>query len=189
MTLNDFVALARCLREVDGLSFYNSGPTAGASQYHKHLQLIPFSAAKADLPINAAMQAHSGAIADQQLIPTLPFQHRVHRLNLSWTQATDDDLGAALLQAYRQIMSELGLSLAASQPNTPYNLLITRDWLMGIQRSCASYQGISVNSLGYAGWLLVKTSESLEKLRQMTPLTLLTQVGMPRSLDSDRTAR
>jgi len=37
----DFEALALCLREIDGLGFYNAGATAGASQRHKHLQLVP----------------------------------------------------------------------------------------------------------------------------------------------------
>ncbi len=37
----DFFALWACMAEIDGLAFYNGGRTAGASQPHKHLQLIP----------------------------------------------------------------------------------------------------------------------------------------------------
>src|SRR5262249_47951560 len=38
---DDFLAVARCLAELDGLVFYNGGREAGASQPHKHLQLVP----------------------------------------------------------------------------------------------------------------------------------------------------
>ncbi|BDI16003.1 hypothetical protein ANSO36C_18050 [Nostoc cf. commune SO-36] len=41
LTLEDFTAMWACLANFDGLAFYNSGKTAGASQRHKHLQLVP----------------------------------------------------------------------------------------------------------------------------------------------------
>lgn len=44
LTREDCAALLICLAEIDGLGFYNTGPAAGASQRHKHLQMIPFPA-------------------------------------------------------------------------------------------------------------------------------------------------
>ncbi len=41
LTQEDFAALWACLADFDGLAFYNSGKIAGASQRHKHLQLVP----------------------------------------------------------------------------------------------------------------------------------------------------
>ncbi|MEN9796540.1 MAG: hypothetical protein RL653_236 [Pseudomonadota bacterium] len=41
LALPDWDAALRCLESVDGLVFYNSTATAGASQPHRHLQLIP----------------------------------------------------------------------------------------------------------------------------------------------------
>ena len=41
LTLDDFHAMWLCLAEFDGLAFYNAGTIAGASQLHKHLQMIP----------------------------------------------------------------------------------------------------------------------------------------------------
>ncbi|RKG70383.1 ATP adenylyltransferase, partial [Corallococcus exercitus] len=41
LTRADFDALSTCLEGLDGLAFYNAGETAGASQRHKHLQLVP----------------------------------------------------------------------------------------------------------------------------------------------------
>ena len=41
LNYQDFQAMWACLREIDGLIFYNGGKIAGASQRHKHLQLVP----------------------------------------------------------------------------------------------------------------------------------------------------
>src|SRR5512135_268605 len=41
LTLTDFEALWACMSEYDALGFYNGGREAGASQQHKHLQLVP----------------------------------------------------------------------------------------------------------------------------------------------------
>src|SRR5512139_1044597 len=41
LTLSDFEALMACMAEYDSLGFYNGGAAAGASQSHKHLQLVP----------------------------------------------------------------------------------------------------------------------------------------------------
>ena len=42
LTLEDFTAMWTCLGEFEGLVFYNGGKLAGASQRHKHLQIVPF---------------------------------------------------------------------------------------------------------------------------------------------------
>ena len=42
LTLEDFTAMWTCLGEFEGLVFYNGGKLAGASQPHKHLQIVPF---------------------------------------------------------------------------------------------------------------------------------------------------
>jgi sulfate adenylyltransferase (ADP) / ATP adenylyltransferase len=52
LTCEDCTALLICLAEIDGVAFYNAGRIAGASQRHKHLQLIPLSAfPNSQLPI------------------------------------------------------------------------------------------------------------------------------------------
>ncbi len=48
----DFAALFACLRQFDGLGFYNGGVVAGSSQPHKHLQLVPL-----DAPIETLVEA------------------------------------------------------------------------------------------------------------------------------------
>ncbi|MGF1459329.1 MAG: phosphorylase [Leptolyngbyaceae cyanobacterium] len=177
LTPADFAALARCLQEINGLGFFNGGTAAGASQHHKHLQLIPLS----DTIPMADVIHHPPFLAQCEAscqLP-LPFRHGVSPLRGLWTNQADAAVGQTLHERYRALMTSLGIDPAAAQPNAPYNLLITREWMMAVRRSHPSYQGINVNSLGYAGWLLVKSTEQLEQLRQIGPLTLLTQVGLP----------
>ncbi|MEM9118664.1 MAG: phosphorylase [Cyanobacteria bacterium P01_F01_bin.56] len=180
LTLEDFVALARCLHEIEGLGFYNSGPAAGASQHHKHLQLIPLPQDERarNLPITTAIPEGFAAISEPQSLPTLPFQHRWQSLTTAWLPDYDR-IGTELLQTYRGLLTDLGINLAEPTPTQPYNLLVTRDWMMVVGRSQPSYENIGVNSLGYAGCLLVKTPAEFEQLTQIGPLNLLTEVGLP----------
>jgi ATP adenylyltransferase len=177
----DFEALVRCLAKIDGLGFYNGGADAGASQHHKHLQLIPLAADGNldELPISSLIQDKKEIINAHCHLPNLPFWHSIYPLPIAWHTDNEAQLVGELHRLYRQIMVDLGLDLQAQTPDVPYNLLITRDWMMGVRRSQASYQGIGVNSLGYAGWLLVKTPEDLETLKQLGPVNLLKQVGYP----------
>ena len=48
LTPADFEALLTCMAEFDALAFYNGGRIAGASQPHKHLQLVPVPLAAED---------------------------------------------------------------------------------------------------------------------------------------------
>lgn len=175
----DFEALAQCLSEIDGLGFYNSGEAAGASQHHKHLQLIPYrQAAGVDVPPMAETIAHHrDRLQQTTTLSQLPFQHSIRFVRLGETDVSFELAGKRLVEVYQQIMADLAIDPKLPQPNKPYNLLVTQNWMMGVARSQASYEGIGVNSLGYSGWLLVKNEEELEKLCAISPLNLLTQVG------------
>ena len=82
LTLADFEALGRCLGEVDGLGFFNGGKVAGASQPHKHLQVVPL--AEMALPIEVAVElaresAEKTATENAGVwrSPLLPFEHAI----------------------------------------------------------------------------------------------------------------
>ncbi|MBI2316378.1 MAG: phosphorylase, partial [Betaproteobacteria bacterium] len=51
----DFAALAACMAQMDALGFYNGGEAAGASQSHKHLQLVPLPLAGRGPPVPMEM--------------------------------------------------------------------------------------------------------------------------------------
>ncbi|MDB9526026.1 phosphorylase [Oscillatoria sp. CS-180] len=177
LTGEDFEALAYCLTEIEGLGFYNGGTDAGASQHHKHLQLVPFSTNSQTLPIATAIEQHHDTVKATNTLPVLPFWHSVRLLSVPWHPDNLSTIAASLLETYRQIMADLTIDLEAAQPDAPYNLLVTREWMMGVRRSRASYEGIGVNSLGYGGWLLVKDEDDLRRLQQIGPMMLLQEVG------------
>ncbi|WP_353674552.1 phosphorylase [Synechocystis sp. LKSZ1] len=174
LTLADFAAALLALQAIDGLVFYNSGPLAGASQRHKHLQLVPFPLMPSGpaFPLAPWLEVGLSVPPYQALnLTTLPFQHCFIPLE---TNPTADQLHQVYSQALQQ------LNLAANTVTRPYNLLLTRQWLLLIPRSQASFQGIEVNALGFAGALLVRNRQQWEQLTTTTPpLTLLTQVGLP----------
>jgi len=165
LTAGDFEALATCMAEFDALGFYNSDAVAGASQRHKHLQLVPvpLGAGPERLPVD-------GALADGRL----PFVHAAERVD-----AFD---GAALLRTYRQLLRALGLDGLEGEAgaSSSYNLLVTREWMLLVPRERHEVEGVPVNALGFGGALLVRDQQQLAELRRRGPFHLLRQAGRPR---------
>jgi ATP adenylyltransferase len=177
LNLQDFEALWTCLTEIDGLAFYNGGKTAGSSQRHKHLQLIPFPpvSGKIAIPIETALAA---AQFQDSLgkIPHFPFIHAFTKLDFSWVNSTLD-AAKATLECYQTLLKAVGLSVKGDRQTGAYNLLATREWMLIVPRSQESFASIAVNSLGFAGALLVRNSQQLQLLKQYSPLTILQNVA------------
>ena len=165
LTAGDFAALATCMAEFDALGFYNSDAVAGASQRHKHLQLVPvpLGAGPERLPVD-------GALADGRL----PFVHAAERVD-----AFD---GAALLETYRQLLRALQIEgrEGEARASSSYNLLVTREWMLLVPRERHEVEGVPVNALGFGGALLVRDRQQLAELRRRGPFDLLRRAGRPR---------
>ncbi len=162
LTAGDFEALATCMAEFDALGFYNSDAVAGASQRHKHLQLVPvpLGAGPERLPVD-------GALADGRL----PFVHAAQRV-------VPFD-GPALHETYRRLLRALRLE-GAGTASSSYNLLVTREWMVLIPRERHEVEGVPVNALGFGGALLVRDRQQLAELRRRGPFDLLRRAGRPR---------
>ncbi len=183
LTREDCAALLICLAEIDGLSFYNAGPAAGASQRHKHLQLIPLSALpKSQLPIEPLLRPVKMA-GDTGVVPGLPFLHAYAPMNPAWLDLQKDG-ASSLLACYHSLLRSVGWTVEATvgspSASAPYNLLVTRQWLLLVPRSEEYFEGISINALGFAGALLVKDAAQLAMLRKQGPMTALQRVALPR---------
>lgn len=177
LTLEDCAALLTCLAEIDGLGFYNAGPAAGASQRHKHLQLIPLSALpEPRLPIEPLLRSlqMTGATGTA---PGLPFLHAYAPMEPAWLNQPSDG-ASSLRSSYHSLLRSVGLSVEAT--SGPYNLLVTRRWLLLVPRSEEYFEGISINALGFAGALLVKDAAQLAILQQQGPMTALQHVALQR---------
>ncbi|RUT00327.1 ATP adenylyltransferase [Dulcicalothrix desertica PCC 7102] len=174
LTEPDFAAMWSCIADFDGLAFYNGGQIAGASQKHKHLQLVPLPLAPngTKLPIEPLLSSVSfqGSVGT---IPRLRFVHAFTRLNPDWVKSPIEG-GIATLQLYHDSLAAVGL-----QDGGAYNLLATREWMLIIPRQHECFEYISVNSLGFAGALLVRNSEQLKRLKDYGPMNILKSVAIP----------
>jgi ATP adenylyltransferase len=176
LTLHDFTAMWACLSEVDGLAFYNAGKAAGASQRHKHLQLVPFPMEKEieRVPIDPLIKKVRSRDRITQ-IPEFSFLHAFARLE---PETTPEDI----LQYYYELLETVGIRSNRVMQSAPYNLLATREWMLIVPRSQAGFGGIGVNSLAFAGALLVQNPEQLETLKQLRPLNFLKNVAVMSSI-------
>ena len=66
------------LQAMDGLAFYNAGQVAGASQRHKHLQLVP---ALGPHGLRAPVEGLMAGTEPGETQLTLPFRHAFVRLD------------------------------------------------------------------------------------------------------------
>ena len=172
LTRSDFEAAALALKEIDGLAFYNAGKAAGASQPHKHLQIVP------------RVDPELDGVPIEPLLDALPFLHATRRL----------DARSDLLETYRSLLRSVAADprIAAStavemeeehpegpgerQP-FPYDLLLTRRWMLLVPRTREAIDGIQINSLGYAGAFLAKTEDERRRI-EADPLQVLGQAAV-----------
>ncbi|HHP7231341.1 MAG TPA: phosphorylase [Xenococcaceae cyanobacterium] len=179
LDLDDFVALWVCMREIEGLAFYNGGKIAGASQRHKHLQLVPLSFVPDQdfLPIQPAINQvkFTNSLG---IIPHFAFRHAIAKIK---TTDRDNPVAAAqqMLDCYYCLLEAVGLSLDPEQTLQPgaYNLLVTRHWMLLVPRFQEAFASISINSLGFAGSMFVRDRASLELLKELRPMTVLRGVS------------
>jgi ATP adenylyltransferase len=180
LTLHDFEALWTCMAEYEALGFYNSGQAAGASQPHKHLQMVP-------LPLDQNGQATpiETLIVAADLGPEprrasgLPYPHLVAACNRGWTSEPARAATESLV-LYRAMLRRLGLlpgDAAVGVRPAPYNLLATRRWMLMVPRSREFVESISINALGFAGALLARNAHQLERIRRRGPMNLLCEAS------------
>lgn len=186
LTLQDFEAMWICLSEIDGLVFYNGGKLAGASQRHKHLQLVPLPLVPQGpkIPIEPAIASacFQGVVGTT---PSFPFVHAIAQLDPNWVQSPLD-AACATLECYRTLLQAVGLNGDAKESGSrqtgAYNLIATRQWMMLVPRSLEFFSSIPVNSLGFAGTLLVRNEQQMQMLKEIGPLTVLKNVAVPTEL-------
>jgi sulfate adenylyltransferase (ADP) / ATP adenylyltransferase len=142
----DLEVLSLVLTAVDGLWFYNGGRAAGASQPHRHLQVVPRASLAAGIPLEARWLA----ALDSGQVDGFDFPHHV----LPGMQA--DQLRAAL----------------GDDPG-PHTLIGTRAVTIVVPRGASVVDGQPVNSLAYAGFLAAKTPEGVAAITQRGPFGVL----------------
>jgi ATP adenylyltransferase len=181
LTPQDLHALLLCMAQVPSLGFYNGGALAGASQPHKHLQLVPLPLAPDGPPLPMGPLLANGPQVGVGTCPGLPFRHAFARL--SRPAGADQRLALEAHRLYLELLEALGIHGLQAQggvrQSAPYNLLVTDDWLLAVPRVAECFGSVSVNALGFAGSLFVQDRERLEEVRAAGPMAVLRAAAGP----------
>jgi ATP adenylyltransferase len=181
LTLKDFEALWLCMAEYESLGFYNGGREAGASQRHKHLQVVPLPLAPEGptvpvLPLLEGVRGSSGTCS----IPKFPFLHAFTWLPKDLA-ADPRSAAATTFELYGALLRSVRLTAPVPSHPTlqdhPYCLIVTRDWMLLVPRSREFFEDISLNSLAYAGSLFVRDERQLARLKVFGPMKALASVA------------
>lgn len=171
---SDWRALTAVESDTAGLWFFNSCAAAGASQPHRHLQLLPREVGESSCPLAPLLQAQLEG-RDQ----AWPWHYRLSPRRCFGSSVAE----AELMALYSKHLVELGLGDPRhhTAPTQPYNLLLDPDWFMTVVRRREHWAGLSVNALGFAGSLLVTPLSDIAWLQEQGPYALLEAVAAPRS--------
>ncbi|WP_116473104.1 DUF4922 domain-containing protein [Zobellella maritima] len=159
LTEQDFAAFWPLLCAHGAIGFYNGGPDAGASQPHRHFQLLPgqFDTGLSGPPINPA-----DADTRQLLSP-----HSV------WLELSAGDDSHKVYAAYRLACRQLKLV-----PTDPFNLILLPEGLWVIPRSCRRV-ATEINALAFLGSLFAVDRQQLDDIRRSGVVNILRQASVP----------
>ncbi|PPQ87455.1 hypothetical protein CVT25_008191 [Psilocybe cyanescens] len=164
------------------------GDNSGASQAHKHIQFIPLDGDDGP-PIERVARRTQLEHQDRPFSLTqLAYASHTYRFPSRLDTYPPEQLEALLANAFLQLL-DLTISTIRHDPDYPagspsYNVIITLDHLHIIPRRQENYilqesgDKLSVNALGYAGMLLVKSEEELEIVKRETIGKILRGVGL-----------
>lgn len=171
-------------------AFYNCGENSGASQPHKHIQFIPLNPEDPKGPPieHLAGQVNLETPDKPFSLTKLSFANHVFRLSPRLDTYPLDELERVLSSAFMQLL-DLVISTIRHDPDYPpgkpsYNVMLTLNHLYLIPRRRETHtlqatgEKLSVNALGFAGMLLVKSHEELEALKDESISKILRGVGL-----------
>ncbi|KDD75174.1 hypothetical protein H632_c828p1 [Helicosporidium sp. ATCC 50920] len=188
----------------DALAFYNSDALAGASQAHRHLQVLPLpleagpggrsnanergeaGSRQAPYPTHPLLSATSPAPSPVTALPCVAFAARLELL-----PHPPRLRGEVLLKTYRALLNaavaEASLRCPAYPPPSPagspaaqpsHNLLFSRDRMALVLRGSSHAGSLAVNALAFAGTLFVKSEEQLVEAKQLGLWGVLQAAGV-----------
>ena len=165
LDINDWAAIQQVNKDTSGLWFFNSSPIAGASQPHRHFQLLRRSKDEISCPREKwFLEMELSKDSDCKL-----------KKNIIVSKFNFLENSISLFELYLELCKKLGLGdpINNIQPKYAYNLLITNKWIAIIKRSNDHIHGFSINGLGFAGYLLVTEKSDINYLKKFGPEKLL----------------
>ncbi len=170
LSFDDFNAILKVDNDTSGLWFFNSSKEAGASQPHRHFQLLPRHSDETICPryewFSSLLTNNNSPSKISHCISIMP------RIKNKQTNAND------LFDSYKSMAKEMNLGEinVINKPSKPYNLLITSEWIALITRSRDRSNGFSINALGFAGYFLGTKKSNIDILIKFGPEEILKNV-------------
>ncbi len=146
---DDFDAIKNVDNDTTGLWFFNSSKEAGASQPHRHFQLLPRHHYESICPrYDWFCSLLNNNDNTKSLIS--------HCISIKQRNYNIDTNTNDLYNSYKSMIHEMNLGDIDldSKPLKPYNLIITSEWIALITRKTDKSYGFSINALGFAGYFL-----------------------------------
>ena len=163
--IKDWEAIKEVNKDTTGLWFFNSAPLAGASQPHRHIQLLRREPLELSCPREKwILDFNNVKYKNQRFCKNLLLKKFSKTLN-------EENIH----QIYKDLSYKLGLGdpKIDKKPKYPYNLIFTNRWMLLIKRKIDNLYGISVNALGFAGYILVTEKSDIKNLKKFGPEKLL----------------
>jgi len=151
------------------LAFFNCGADSGASQPHKHLQVLAMNKDDKDMPPVNDIIIKEGQNFERGKV----FKISQYKLNHGCILFPEDKVLTPedLLNYYNTL-----LNIVPS--GSSYNFICTLKWMLVVPRSKETYnERVSVNSLGYAGMILVKSKEDIDLIKEVGAESILNSLG------------
>ncbi|WP_320676853.1 ATP adenylyltransferase [Prochlorococcus sp. MIT 1300] len=171
ISIEDWNAIAKIDYDTSGLWFFNSSSNAGASQPHRHLQLLRRASGEMICPredwfIDRIKNKKDETVLDRSC------------LVIQREPTSNQQEGIILMQKYCELVTAMSIGdpMRDEAPRTPYNLLITPRWIAVIKRRKEGAYGFSINGLGFAGYLLSTEDSDIEWLQKHGPTSLIESV-------------
>ena len=163
--IKDWEAIKEVNKDTTGLWFFNSGPLAGASQPHRHIQLLRRDPSEITCPrenwiLDFSNENYKNKSFCKNLI--------IKKFSKSFNEEN-------IYKIYKDLSFKLGLGEPKidKRPRYPYNMIFTNKWMVLIKRKTDNLFGISINALGFAGYILVTKKSDIDYLKKFGPEKLL----------------
>ena len=168
----DWEAINKVDFDTNGLWFFNSCKQAGASQPHRHFQLLRRNDKQNVCPRYRYFENRiSGIKIEDDILHENAFVIKRNRKDFKTSYVE-------LIDLYYKLCTKgkLGNPYKDEKPLLPYNLLITNDWISLITRKIDFACGFNINALGFAGYFLAKSKTKSKWLKENGSSELLKEV-------------
>lgn len=165
-----------------GLAYYNSGPISGASQPHKHMQIVPLPLAEGHPPVVPlwtliAPDDDGSDEVDIHSFPCVAFGSRIPASEVDANSEILQKLYSKLLERTKTFMLSKSTTTADDNDEFSYNFLMTKDFMLVVPRRCEYDGPVGCNSVAFAGSFFVRSKEELDYVSTRGPINVLKTVG------------